>query len=78
MAQSIVTKDLRNRVAASTSDLPTLAEWLVRMSTQAPELRDAIEGIYCGRDGRMIESIDSRHNLVAGWHDGRVEYAYVS
>ena len=76
MAQ--ITKNLRNRVAASTQGNPTLADWLATMAGSCPELADAIEGIYCGLNGHMIDAIDSRHNLVAGWHNGRVEYAYVS
>lgn len=69
----------RNAVAATSSGLPTVAEWLVRIeSLNDAALTDAVRGIWCGRDGREVLNVDSRSSLVVGWYSGHVEFAYLS
>jgi len=69
----------RNAVAATSSGLPTVADWLTRIeSLNDADLTESVRGIWCGREGRAVVNVDTRVNLVVGWYAGRVEFAYVS
>jgi len=59
-----------------------LQEWLSEAS-KIPELASALEGIYCGREGKINEELSCGKLYISmEWYciDGpaRVEYAYVS
>jgi hypothetical protein len=44
-----------------------------------PVLTEAVEGIWCGREGRVtLELPGYRSMLCMGWYQGRVEFAYLS
>jgi hypothetical protein len=68
----------RNRVAQAAAGLPTLQAWIDAVSAISPEAAQTVEGIYCGRDGRGSFEFGPKNYIVVGWHDGRVEYSYVS
>ena len=62
----------------------SLQEWLDKTSKIAPDLATALEGIYCGHEGRIHQEIGGEYKgiyIVMGWHTvaetPRVEYAYV-
>jgi hypothetical protein len=73
-----ITKTTRNAIAQAAAGLPTLQTWIDRVSAIGPEAAEAVEGIYCGRDGRGSFEFGPRNLIVVGWHEGRVEYSYVS
>lgn len=60
----------------------TLQEWLDEASKINIEVSAALEGIYCGLEGRVHEEIEDGLFLTMGWYSvvdvSRVEYAYVS
>jgi hypothetical protein len=62
-------------------DLNTFLSRLAEVDERFPEM---LEGIYCGREGRVCEYIpNSTNHLVFNWYtreNGRcvVEYAYIS
>jgi hypothetical protein len=59
-----------------------LQEWLEKVSNISPEFSAAVEGIYCGREGRIHEELCDGVYITMGWHtdstNPKVEYAYVS
>jgi hypothetical protein len=75
---------IKKVVLDATDGRPNLSEFLSRITGLHPDLDEAIEGIYCGADGRVTEPIgDWKRNICFGWHStgGRkhaVEWAYVS
>lgn len=75
-----ITRGLRNQVAATSDGGPDLGTWLARVrALDVPVLTEAVEGIWCGRDGK--ETLDlggCKSMLVVGWHNGRVEFSYLS
>lgn len=73
-------KRTRNAVCAASDGLPSLGAWLDRIRAIGdPALDAAIEGIWCGRDGRAtIDMPGTRSMLCVGWHNGRVEWSYIS
>lgn len=75
-----VTRKLRNDVAKASDGLPDLGTWLARIrGLDVPALTEAVEGIWCGRDGKEVLNLDgAKSMLVVGWHNGRVEYSYIS
>jgi hypothetical protein len=73
-----VSRQVRDAVAKAADGRPTLQVWLDRVSAVSPECATAVEGIWCGRDGRSVLEFNAWHNLVVGWYAGRVEYSYVS
>ena len=69
--------NLLNKIEAK--DLQT---WL-KEAQEIPELIQALEGIYCGREGRIHEQLScGRLYITMGWYriegPARVEYAYIS
>lgn len=62
----------------------TLGDWLKEASCICPELSEALEGIYCGREGRIHEKLSGDYDgvyLTMGWYTiltPKVEYAYIS
>jgi len=70
----------RNAVCKASDGLPLLGIWLTRIEAIGdPLLSEAIEGIWCGRDGRStLELPGSNSMLCVGWHNGRVEFSYIS
>jgi hypothetical protein len=74
------TKSIRNKVAGTSEGLPLLGDWLRRVEALGdPDLTEAVEGIWCGRDGEeRIDMPGTKSLLVVGWHNGRVEFSYLS
>lgn len=71
--------------ALSKIELKGLQNWLNYASEIHPSMKTALEGIYCGREGRIHVPLDDFYTgcyLTMGWYcvssDPRVEYAYVS
>ena len=59
----------------------TLSEWLKEASGISPEFSTALEGIYCGNEGRIHEELCDGIFITMGWNTittPKVEYAYVS
>lgn len=73
-------KATRAAVAKASDHGPDLGTWLSRIrAINDPALTAAIEGIWCGRDGNTVIDIDgSKSMLCVGWHNGRVEFSYLS
>jgi hypothetical protein len=72
-------QQMRRAITTATRDLPELGTWLERVEQIHPDLATAVAGIYCGRDGRLSEEVPNTNKLlVMGWHNGRVEYGYIS
>lgn len=66
-----------NRQLAQIKDM-SLQGWLDEASKI---FGDAVEGIYCGREGRIHVEVGSGLYLTMGWYTvntPKVEYAYVS
>lgn len=62
-----------------------LNDWLKEASDICPELESALEGIYCGEEGRIRESLGGQYEglwITMGWYtvykDPKVEYAYIN
>ena len=61
-----------------------LQDWLNSASKICPEMSEALEGIYCGKSGRIHVELCGDYKgcfLTMGWHTiirTKVEYAYVS
>lgn len=74
------TKATRRAVAAASDHGPSLGIWLDRIRAIAsPALTDAIEGIWCGHSGEArIDLVGANSMLCVGWHNGRVEWSYIS
>ncbi len=73
------TAAIRNAVLAVTKDMPGLQTALDRIGALCPELQYAVEGIWCGSEGResiLIPAWDVR--LVIAWDHGKAENAYIS
>lgn len=70
----------RNAVAKASDGLPPISTWLARISAiDDPTLTAAIEGIWCGRNGRVrIELAGGPTHLCMGWYHNRVEWSYLS
>ena len=73
-------RSLRNKVAKSSDGLPYIGTWLRRIEAlDSAALNAAIEGIWCGRSGEVrIDLPGSNSMLCMGWHNSRVEWAYIS
>jgi hypothetical protein len=73
-------KPVRIAVAKASDGLPDLGTWLTRIrNLNDPVLTEAIEGIWCGRSGRVtLDLPDSNSMLAMGWYNGRVEWSYLS
>lgn len=73
-------KSTHNAVAAASAGLPSVQAWLKRIEAIGdPRLTEAVEGIWCGRDGRVTIDIPaSKSMLMVGWHKHRVEFSYLS
>lgn len=63
----------------------TLSDWLKEASSISNEISNALEGIYCGREGRIHVQLPGEFNklyITMGWYSisnhPKVEYAYVS
>jgi hypothetical protein len=75
---------IKRAVLAASDHRPTLSEFLGRLNGVHPDLDAALEGIYCGHEGRITEPIgDWGHHLCFNWYstEGRkhvVEWAYIS
>jgi hypothetical protein len=71
---------LRNDIAACSTGLPTVQVWLDRVACVGhPAISAAVEGIWCGRDGREVLDVEGLDlKLVVGWHNGKVEFSYLS
>lgn len=70
----------RNAVCDAGNGLPSVGLWLDRIRCIGdPMLVEAIEGIWCGREGRVsIDLPGSRTMLCMGWYNGKVEWSYLS
>lgn len=70
----------RNAVATASDGGPDLGTFLNRVRALGhPVLTEAIEGIWCGREGRVsLDLPGSNSMLCLGWHNARVEWSYLS
>ena len=73
-------RSLRNKVAKASDNGPSVGEWLDRIrALDSAALNDAIEGIWCGRDGRVTLDLPGSNSMLCmGWYNGRVEFSYLS
>jgi hypothetical protein len=73
-------KATRNAVCKTSDGLPDLGTWLTRVAALGhPLLTDAVEGVWCGREGRVTLDLPGANAMLCmGWHAGRVEWAYLS
>ena len=80
MAAVKFSKSIRNKVAKASDNGPSVGEWLDRIRTiNDPALTEAIEGIWCGRDGEArLDIAESKSMLCMGWYNKRVEWSYLS
>jgi hypothetical protein len=83
MTPSQQRKKLNNALAKIKSKV--LQDWIDEASDICPELEIALQGIYCGREGRIHEQLPSPYSscyITMGWHtvanDPKVEFAYIS
>ena len=74
------TRANRNAVAKTSDNGPSLQTWLDRVAALGlPVLTGAVEGIWCGRSGEArLELPGAKSMLCVGWHNGRVEFSYLS
>lgn len=72
-----ISTSTRNQVAQAANGQPALQDWINSVAAISPEAREAVEGIWTGRDGTARLEFGNRY-IVVGWHNGRVEYSYVS
>jgi len=63
----------------------SLQDWITYVANIHPDFAVALEGIYCGREGRVHEKLGGKFEglwLDFGWYTvsdtPRVEYTYVS
>ena len=76
---------LSNRLALLAQGGPTLSKFLELATGLHPEIDRALEGMYCGREGRIAEPcFDNTRTLAMGWYTvldnakcARVEYVYI-
>lgn len=74
---------LNNKLAEIGTNVQ-LQEWLDKAAQIDPGVAKALEGMYCGHDGRIHEPVEGLGHdiyLTMGWHrvaTVRVEYAYFS
>jgi hypothetical protein len=71
------------KVRRSLADLATdrlpLGEFITKARLLDDEVSAALDGIFCGSEGRMRELLPKRHRyLVLTWYDKKVEVAYIS
>ena len=80
MTRRQFTRKTRNGVATASDHRPTLSDWLVRIETLGDDdLSTAIEGIWCGRSGRVaLDMAGTTSSLCMGWYESHVEYSYIS
>jgi hypothetical protein len=73
-------KATRTAVAAASDGRPSLGDWLNRIRALGdPVLTEAIDGIWCGREGRVsLDLPGSNAMLCMGWYEGKVEWSYLS
>lgn len=84
---------LSNQLAKLTNPPLPLSDFLDRATELHPVMAGRLEGIWCGREGRVqleayggfddqgqrvFDELGPNHLVVIGWYDGKVEYAYVS
>ena len=70
----------RNAVCKASEGLPKLGTFLTRISALGnPLLTEAIDGIWCGKEGRVTLDLPGSKSLLCfGWYRGNVEWAYIS
>jgi hypothetical protein len=67
------------RLAELSRGTLTLSDFIVRARDTHIDVADALEGIWCGRSGKVeVDLLGGRHMLVVTWYEGRVEVAYIS
>ena len=72
-----------NKALAALTGLP-LQQWLNKASIICPELQQALEGMYCGKEGKIHEELQGDYKgifVTMGWYtvvQPKVEYAYCS
>lgn len=81
-------RQMVNALSKPLCDIPSntpLQEWLDKASALHPSLAKALDGMYCGHEGRIHEQLpDFGHDvwITMGWNTvadkPRVEYAYLS
>ena len=70
----------RTAVAKASDGGPDLGTWLNRIrGLEVPVLVEAIDGIWCGRSGRVTLDLPGTNSMLClGWHNSRVEWSYLS
>lgn len=77
-------KRIKDAVIDATEGRPVLSEFLKRIEGLHPDLDAALEGIYCGKEGRVSEPIaDWGRSINFNWYSNDVrrhfvEWAYIS
>jgi len=83
-SKTTMLNSLNRELSELGSNLP-LQTWLDKASQINQPVAKALDGIYCGREGRIhveVEGLERPVWLTMGWHTvsttPRVEYAYFS
>lgn len=73
-------KKTRRAVCVASDRLPSVNEWLQRiLAIEHPALTEAIQGVWCGRDGEARLDVPGSNSLLCvGWHNSKVEWSYLS
>jgi hypothetical protein len=79
-------KQKRNHLNNALSKISSsiLDDWIREASKICPELSEALEGIYCGHEGRIHEELGGFYKglfITMGWYKintAKVEFSYVS
>lgn len=76
---SQIRKNLNNQL--NKIEVKNLNDWL-KEASKIPELTTALEGIYCGKEGRIHSKLEDYNIYITmGWYtvdQTIVEYCYVS
>ena len=86
MTKTMTAARMNKLVAETSTGLPSLSVWLDRIAAIGNEhLTEAIDGIWCGRDGCVRLSLPDPLKpatmsafLCMGWHEGKVEFCYLT
>lgn len=73
-------RKIRTAVAKASDGGPDLGTFLNRVrALEHPVLTEAIDGIWCGREGRVTLDLPGSNSMLClGWHNARVEWSYLS
>jgi hypothetical protein len=70
---------LNKRLATLANKRMSLSDWLKAASEMHEDLHTALEGIWCGTEGRQTTVMPGWNAMICvGWYNGKVEWAYIS